>query len=133
MLFFAFKSMLQADSGQTLDFPPPPTLGEFVFAVSLLWLIGLTLIVVGAYGLYRSKNDWVKLLALVSLALGLGFCFLLGFNFTPCSHQRFAWSEDNPNINRLINICLGMMIWGTSFLSFRIGRKIGKRGGKDTN
>jgi hypothetical protein len=132
MLFFAFKSMLQTHSAQKLDldFLNPPTLGEFVFALSVLWLIGLTMIVVGAYGLYRSNNGRIQLLALLSLALGFGFCFLLGFSFTPCNHHRFAWSEDNPNINRWINTCLGLMICGTSFLSFRIGRKIGKRGFK---
>jgi hypothetical protein len=134
MLFFAFKSMLQTDSVQTfdLDFPPPPTLGEFAFALTLGWLIVLTMILVGAYGLYRSNNGLIQLLALMLLALGFGLCFILGLGFTLNIYHRFAWSEDNPNINRWINICLGLMILGTAPLFFRIGRKIGKRGGKDT-
>jgi len=124
MLFSAFKSMLQAESFQ-FDFPPQPTLGEFVVALSLWWLIGLTMIVLGAYGLYRSNNGLIQLLALGSLALGVGACFLLGFSFTPLNQHRFAWSEYD-HINRWINICLVLMIWGTSFLFFRAGRKIGK-------
>jgi hypothetical protein len=129
MLFFAFKSMLQAEPFQ-FDFPPQPTLGEFVFALSLWWLIGLTMIVAGAYGLYRSNNGRIQLLALMSLALGFGFCFLLGFSFTPINHHRFAWSEDDQNINRWINICVVLMTWGTAPLFFWVGRKIGKRGVK---
>ena len=117
--------MLQAESFQ-FDFPPQPTLGEFVVALSLWWLIGLTMIVVGAYGLYRSDNGLILLLALGSLALGVGVCFLLGLApFTPLYHHRFAWSEDD-HVNRWINICLVLMIWGTSFLFFSAGRKIGK-------
>jgi len=119
--------MLQAESFQ-FDFPPQPTLGEFVVALSLWWLIGLTMIVMGAYGLYRSNNGLILLLALGSLALGVGVCYLLGLGFTPINHHRFAWSEDDPNINRWINICLVLMIWGTAPLIFWVGRKIGKRG-----
>jgi hypothetical protein len=130
MLFFAFKIMLQADPVQ-FEFSPPlrPTLGEFVFALSLWWLIGLTIIVVGAYGLYRSNNGRIRLLTLGSLSLGVCACFLLGFSFTPLNHHRFAWSE-NDHINSWINICLVLMIWGTAPLFFWVGRKIGKRGVK---
>jgi hypothetical protein len=123
--------MPQAEPFQ-IDFPPQPTLGEYVFAVSLWWLIGLTMIVVGAYGLYRNNNGRIQLLALVSLALGFGSCFLLGLNFTPINHHRFAWSEDDLNISYWINICLVLMIWGTSPLFFLVGRKIGKRSVKPT-
>jgi hypothetical protein len=131
VLFLAFKIMLQADPVQ-FEFSPPlrPTLGEFVFALSLWWLIGLTIIVVGAYGLYRSNNGRIRLLALGSLSLGVAACFLLGFSFTPLNHHRFAWSEDDQNINRWINICVVLMTWGTAPLFFWVGRKIGKRGVK---
>jgi hypothetical protein len=109
MLFFGFKSMPQADSVQFKFSPPPqPTPGEFAFALSPWRLIGLAMIVAGAYALYRSN------LALVSLALGFGACFLLGFSFTPINHRRFAWSEDGQNINRWINSCLVLMIWGAA-------------------
>jgi hypothetical protein len=66
----------------------------------------------------------------MSLALGFGVCFLLGFSFTPINHHRFAWSEDDQNINRWINICVVLMTWGTAPLFFWVGRKIGKRGVK---
>jgi hypothetical protein len=125
MVFFAFKSMPQAAPFQ-VDFPSPPTLGEHIFALALWWLIGLAMIATGAYALYRSKNALVILLAALSLAFGFGACFLLGFSFTLLNHHRFAWSEDDPNINRWINICLVLMIWGTSLLSFWVGRKMGK-------
>jgi len=128
MLFFGFKSMLQAEPFE-FDFPLPPTLGEYVFALSLWWAIVITMIVVGAFGLYRSNNGRIQLLALMSLALGAGVCFLLGFSFTPLNHHRFAWSEDD-HINRWINICLVLMIWVTAPLFFWVGRKIGKRGVK---
>ncbi len=133
MLFFAFKSMLQTESVQTFDFdfPPPPTLGEYAFALSVLWLIGLTMIVVGVYGLYRSNNAFTQLLTLASLALGFGLCFLMGGSFTFNSHHRFAWVSDG-DINDWINICVGLMIWGASLLSFWAGIKKGKRGAKDT-
>lgn len=131
--------MLQSDSVQSFDFdfPPPPTLGEFVFALSLLWLIMLTMIAVGSYGLYRShkgliQNGLIQLLVLVSLTLGFGLCFVLGVGFTPINHHRFAWSEDDQNINYWINTLLFLMVWGTSPLSFWVGRKFGKRGVKLT-
>lgn len=129
--------MLQADAVQ-FDYPfYQYTLGEYVFAVSLWWLIGLTMIAVGSYGLYRSnkgliQNGLIQLLVLVSLALGFGLCFLMGWYFTLNRHHQFAWSEDNENINYWINICLGLMIWGTSPLFFWVGRKIGNRNTKPT-
>lgn len=124
--------MLQADSVQ-FDFSfYQHTLGEYVFVVSLCWMIGIVMIAVGAYGLYRSNNVLAQLLTLVSLALGFGSCFLLGLGFTSINHHRFAWSEDDENINYWINICLFLMIWGTSLLSFWVGRKIGKRSVKRT-
>jgi hypothetical protein len=129
MLFFGFKSMLQAEHFE-FDFPLPPTLGEYVFALSLWWLIVITMIVVGAYGLYRSNNGRIQLLALMSLALGSGLCFLLAFSFAPINHHRFAWSEDDQNINRWINICVVLMTRGTAPLFFWFGRKIEKRGVK---
>jgi hypothetical protein len=42
-----------------------------------------------------------------------------------------AWLSGD-DINYWIDICLGLMIWGTSPLIYWVGRKIGKRGGKDT-
>jgi len=122
--------MLQAVPFE-VDFPPPPTLGEYVFALSLWWLIVITMIVVGAYGLYRSNNGLIQLLALMSLALGVGVCFLMGLApFTLLYHHRFAWSEDDQNINCWINICVLLITWGTAPLFFWVGRKIGKRGVK---
>ncbi|HKQ76324.1 MAG TPA: hypothetical protein VJ810_21700 [Blastocatellia bacterium] len=122
--------MLQADAVQ-FDFSfYQPTLGEFVSVVSLWWLIGLTLIVVGAYGLNRSKTRWVELLALVTLMLGFGVCILLGWSFTPINrHRLYVWTDDR-SINYWTDICLALMIWGTSLLVYGVGGKIGKRGVK---
>ena len=125
--------MLQADAVQ-FDYPfYQPTLGEFVVVVSLWWLIGLILIAGGAYGLNRSKTGWVELLALVVLMLGFGVCILLGWYFTPFNHHRlYVWVEDR-NTSYWIDICLGLMILGTSLLFYGAGRMIGKRSVKRTN
>jgi len=125
--------MLQADAVQS-DFSfYQPTLGEFAFVVSLGWLIGLILIVGGAYGLNRSKTASVELLSLVALMLGVGACILLGWYFTPLNrHHLLVWTEDK-NINSRIDIWLVLMILGTSLLFFGVGRKLGKRGLKRTD
>jgi hypothetical protein len=107
-----------------------PSLGEFVFVVSLWWLIGLILIAGGAFGLNRSKTGWVELLALVALMLGFGVCILLGWSFTPLNHHRMYVWTDERNTNNWIDICLCLVILGTALLFYRVGRKIGKRGVK---
>ena len=122
--------MPQADAVQ-FDFSfYQPTLSEFVSVVSLWWLIGLTLIVVGAYGLNRSKTRWVELLALVTLMLGFGVCILLGWSFTSINRHRLYFWTDDRSINYWTDICLALVIWGTSLLFYWVGGKIGKRGVK---
>ncbi|MCI0524767.1 MAG: hypothetical protein L0Y75_05840 [Acidobacteria bacterium] len=116
-----------------VDFPPQPTPGEFMVTVSVLWLIGLILIAAGAYGLNRMNNVWAGVLTIIALALGFGACFLLGFHFMPFHHHHvIVWAPDDPNINDWIGLCLGLMVWGTSFLFFWDCRKIGKRRVKPT-
>jgi hypothetical protein len=55
----------------------------------------------------------------------------LGWFFTLNRRHKFAWLSGD-DINYWIDICFGLMIWGTSPLIFWVGRKIGKRGGKET-
>jgi len=125
--------MLQAEAVQ-YDFSfDQPTLGEFLFQLSLWWLIGLILIAGGAYYKNRRKTGRVELLGLVALMLGFGICILLGWYFTPFNrHHVIVWTEDQ-NINNIIERCLGLMILGTSLLFFVVGRKIGRRSLKRTD
>ncbi len=123
--------MLRAEPVQ-FNFPLQPTPTEFVFALLLWWLIALALIAVGTYALHRKRNAWIKLAALLALALGALFCFLLGFSFTPFNHHRYGWSSTDRDINDWINWTAGLMIWTLSSLLFWAIRRVAKRGGEHT-
>jgi formate hydrogenlyase subunit 3/multisubunit Na+/H+ antiporter MnhD subunit len=125
--------MLQAVSVQYGYSIYQPTLVEFVFAVSLWWLIGLILIGAGAYGLNRSKTERAELLALATLMLGISVCVLLVWYFTPFNHHRALIWTDDRSINFRIDMSLVLMILGTSLLFFQAGRKIGKHSLKHTD
>lgn len=123
--------MLQAETVQ-FDWLVEPPLAEYVFQLSLAWLIALTLMTVGTYVFHRKRNIWIKLAALLASALGGAFCFLLGFSFTPANHHRYGWSSSNRDLNNWINWAVVLMIWGLSALLFWAVRKIAKRSSKQT-
>ena len=107
-------------------------LGEFLYGVLLWWLIGLILIAGGAFGLQRYKKGRFELLALAASMLGFSVCILLGWYFTPFSRQPLYMWTDDKNINYWTDICVALMISGTSLLFFVVGGKIGKLSVKRT-
>ena len=109
--------MLQADAVE-FNFPPPPTFGEFVRAVSFWWLIGLSLIAVGTHFVYEKRDSWYSLLAFAAFVIGTLLCELLGLAFTPLnSHHFYAWSS-NMAVNFWADLCLGLTICGSAAIVF---------------
>ncbi len=129
--FSILLEMLKAETVQ-FDWPVEPPLAEYVFQLSLAWLISLTLMAVGIYVFHRKRNIWIKVAALLASALAGAFCFLVGFSFTPVNHHRYGWNSNDRALIDWINWAVVLMIWGLSSLLFWAVRKIAKRGIKQT-
>lgn len=103
-----------------------------VFAILLLWVIGLTFAIIGLTVFQRNRNIWIKLVALLGTILGGVFCFLLGLSFTPVNYHRYRWVSSDRNLSNWIDSVVALAIWGLSFLLFRVAGKVTKRSSKPT-
>ncbi len=118
--------MLQDESVQ-FNFPIQPSLVQFVFQLSMAWLIALTLMAIGIYVFYGMKNIWIRLTAVFASVLGGTFCFLLGISFTPFNHHRYGWNSSDRNLNDKIDWAVFLAVWGLSLLLFWVVKKVARR------
>lgn len=106
------------------EFPKPIEAGEAALQLSLAWLAGMMLILLG--GVLRRKSlSAVKtitggIIEVISLAWG----FLLGFSLIyPHHHHNIQWVVEDGKVNYAVDAGIGVLIWSSYFFMYFVVRK----------
>jgi hypothetical protein len=110
-----------------MQFPPPPTPGEFL--ISLAWFVGTGIAFILISGGANRAADRTagirarvsRFMAYATLIIGVAGLFIVGLSMVyPHNHHDVQWLKGSGSANYAVDVAIGLAVWVIAWGAYRL-------------